>query len=983
MIRRRLYNPAQLTPDELKASFVAREDTLAEMLRLIGEQPPGRPCQHVMLIGPRGMGKTTLGLRFLHAIGDTPDLAARWQPVAFYEESYEIGDLADFWLAALRHLTRATNDPRWADRADALARDEGDRERLAAYALSALTDCCRENGKRLILFVENLDTIFRQLRDEREIHALRATLIERPEILLLGSANAVFQAIRGHGEPFYEFFRLFILEGLGREDAHRILAALAGCEGRPEIPEAMKRERGRLEAIRRLTGGNPRLLVLACRMLIESPLGSAFEDLERLIDEQTPYFKARIEELPIQARKVFHCLAEGWKPMLAKEVAGTATLSSSHASAQLRQLVEKGYAREIHLPRAKRARYEVSDRFYNIYYLLRFSRTERDRLERLVTFLHDLFGPAGMRTMYPATLATLRGDGIGAGEIAEWLGVLASHVARDQGFKGREDWLREALDIAMSRIGPGSSIVDRIQREFATQERLNELMQDAIDLFGAGRLSEATAKFRNVIEKQPDNVLAWTLLGLTLMQEHPEESIAALEHVPKHVVPDDPAELRALAAMALTVNGVILVQLARHGDAVATLEQIPEYTDPDDKDYLRVLSAVMELLTGSFLAMSDRHEEAIAAWQRASENVRPDDPEELRGMAAEALKRKGDALAELGRHEEAIAAWQRASENVRPDDPEELRGMAAEALKRKGDALAELGRHEEAIAAWQRASENVRPGDPEELRGMAAEALRNKGDALAKLGQHEEAIAAWEQTTEYIFVEDPTELRHVATRALGAKGLALSRMEHYDDSTTAWHWASQYVRPDDPEETRQVVVMMLAVGSRLFNLHGKHREAEAACRKATYIEPMHHESWQVLAEAILYQDDDARLPEAEDCARRAVELAPENPGALHTLSDVLACRGSWTEALDRLAYALHIGGDVFQEREWPGLTESLIPAVAAGHGSRVKRMMEEAGLTEPMEPLWHAIRAELGEELEPLPVEIMETVTDLRQEFSD
>ena len=557
MIRRRLYNPAQLTPDELKASFVAREDTLAEMLRLIGEQPPGRPCQHVMLIGPRGMGKTTLGLRFLHAIGDTPDLVARWQPVAFYEESYEIGDLADFWLAALRHLTRATNDPRWADRADALARDEGDTERLAAYALSALMDYCRENGKRLILFIENLDTIFRQLRDEREIHALRATLIERPEILLLGSANAVFQAIRGHGEPFYEFFRLFILEGLGREDAHRILAALADCEGRPEIPEAMKRERGRQETIRRLTGGNPRLLVLACRMLIESPLGSAFEDLERLIDEQTPYFKARIEELPIQARKVFHCLAEGWKPMLAKEVAGAAKLSSSHASAQLRQLVEKGHAREIRLPRTKRARYEVSDRFYNIYYLLRFSGAERDRLERLVTFLG------------------------------------------------------------------------------------------------------------------------------------------------------------------------------------------------------------------------------------------------------------------------------------------------------------------------------------------------------------------------------------------------------------------------------------------LLNMHGRYGEAEAACSKATDIEPMHHESWRVLAEAILCQDDDARLPEAEDCARRAVELAPENPGALHTLSDVSACRGNWTEALDRLAYALHIGGDVFQEKEWPGLTESLIQAVAAGHGSRVKRMMEEAGLTEPMEPLWHATRAELGEELEPLPAEIMETVMDIRQEFSD
>ena len=412
MIRRRLYNPAQLTPGELKASFVAREQTLAEMLRVIGGQMPGRPCQHMMLISPRGMGKTTLGLRFLYAVEDDPNLAAQWQPVAFHEESYGIGNLAEFWLAALHHLTRATGDPRWADRADSLAEDEGDTERLAAYALASLLDFSEASGKRLILFVENLDAILAQLRNEREIHALRASLIERPEILLLGSANAVFEAIRGYGQPFYEFFRIFTLEGLEPADARRMLEAVAHCEGRPEIPETLNREHGRLETIRRLTGGNPRLLVLSCRMLIESPLGSAIEDLEQLIDEQTPYFKARIEDLPVQARKVFHCLSEGWKPMLAKEVADAAKLSSSHASAQLKQLLEKGYVREVRLPGGKRARYEVSDRFYNIYYLLRFSRTGRDRLERLVAFLHDLFGPAGMRTMYPAALAALRADSV-------------------------------------------------------------------------------------------------------------------------------------------------------------------------------------------------------------------------------------------------------------------------------------------------------------------------------------------------------------------------------------------------------------------------------------------------------------------------------------------------------------------------------------------------------------------------------------------
>ncbi len=407
MIRKRLHNPAQLAPEELKASFVARHKTLAGMLRLLREQTSGRPCQHILLVGPRGMGKTSLGLRFLQAVEESPDLAADWQPVAFREESYEIVDLADFWLAALRHLSRATENPQWADRADALERDERDAERLAAYALAALLDFRQASGKRLILFVENLDLIFDQLRDERDVHALRASLIEHSDILLLGSANAVFDAIRHHGKPFYEFFRLFSLRGLDSAACRRLFQTLAEREGQTEILEMPDLEHGRLEIVRRLTGGNPRLLVLACRMLTESPSGSAFEDLERLIDEQTPYFKARVEALPVQARKVFHCLAARWTPMLARELSVATRLSSSHASAQLRQLVEKGYVKEVQLPREKRVRYEVGDRFYNIYYLLRFSRAGRDRLERLVAFLHDLFGSTGMRSTSPAALEAL------------------------------------------------------------------------------------------------------------------------------------------------------------------------------------------------------------------------------------------------------------------------------------------------------------------------------------------------------------------------------------------------------------------------------------------------------------------------------------------------------------------------------------------------------------------------------------------------
>ena len=903
MIRQRLYNPAQLTPDELKASFVARKETLADMIRLLREQECGRPCQHLMLIGPRGMGKTTLGLRFLHAVGESPDLAENWQPVPFYEESYNVSDLADFWLAALRHLTRATEDLRWEDRADALAKDERDTERLAAYALAALMDFCQASGKRLILFVENLDAIFEQLRYEREVHALRATLIECPNILLVGSANAVFEAIRGHGEPFYEFFRLFILEGLGQEETLQILGALACGEDKPEMAETLHRERGRLETLRRLTGGNPRLLVLACRLLIESPLGSAFEDLERLIDEQTPYFKARIEELPVQSRKLFHCLAEGWKPMLAREVADAAKLNSSHASAQLKQLVEKGYAREIRLRGAKRTRYEVSDRFYNIYYLLRFSRAGRDRLERFVAFLHDLFGPSGMRMMYPAALAALRADDSRAGETSDWLAILAGYVAGDMDFKGREDWRCEALDLAKNTIGPNAPVIEKIQKAFADQdqamlEHFVEWLENFAALLKAGRATEVEASLRKATEASPDNPFSWLLLGIVL-----------------------------------------------EGDR--------------------------------------RFEEAIPALDRVLEYVSQDDQSDWRAVAGGALACKGNAFFQLKRYEEAIASLSQVSEYIRPDDLVVFRNAAALAYELNGTALTELDRYEEAIAALQRVTEYVRLDDPAEPRQLAAKALNAKGDILAELERNEEAAAAWERATEYVRAEDPKELRYLAFRALRCKATLLFELKRYEEAAAIVRRGSEYIRPDDPLETRRWGAVSLEAISQFSNLLGRHEEAEAACRRATDIEPTHDEAWRVLAETILCQDDDARLSESEECARRAVELAPKNPSALHTLSDVLARRGQWTEALDRIEHALRLGGDDFQKQEWSGLTESLIWAVAAGHGPRVKRIMEEAGLAEPMEPLWHAVREELGEALEPLPAEIRDTVTEIRQEFTE
>ena len=616
----RVYNPAQLPGDDLEKSFVARQETLADLLRAIREQAQDRPCQHTLLIGPRGMGKTTMGLMCLRRIEQDSALSAHWQPVPFHEESYGVGDLADLWLTALRHLTHATGDGQWAEKADALVAGERDADRQAAYALAALLDFHQQSGKRLLLFIENLDQVLAQIGDERQIHALRAALTQHPELLLLGSANTVFKAIRNHSHPFYEFFRLVFLRGLDADETRLLLKAAAGEQSREGFQDAMVKETGRLETIRRLTGGNPRLLKLACRMMVESPLGAALEYLERLIDEQTPYFKGRIEELPPQLRRVFHCLAEGWRPLLAKEVAAASKLSSSHASAQLRQLVEKGYAKEHQLPNRKRLYYEVVDRFYNIYYLLRLSHQGRGRFKRLLQFLQDLFGVVGMWTLYEAALSELR-EGMAEEEKGDLISILAEHVAGDRGFVGRAGWMQEAA-------------------KFAEHTVIHGWLCKGIEQIEASQFEDSAATFGDT-----------------------------LDYARK-----DPAASDSFLLLALAGRVASLAHLGNY-DAIVDDEHshFAETVRLNDNELTRHLAALYFLGCGDAHEALERPAEATEMWTRCADLIGVDDQSSLQGIAAIALFLVAGSHMRRSQYDEAMRITRRAWEYDCTDVPGPLR----------------------------------------------------------------------------------------------------------------------------------------------------------------------------------------------------------------------------------------------------------------------------------------------------------------------
>ena len=194
-----------------------------------------------------------------------------------------------------------------------------------------------------------------------------------------------------------------------------------------------------------------------------------------------------------------------------------------HGSAQLRQLIDRGYVREVRQDGETRSRYEVSDRFYNMYYLLRFSPVGRARLERLVDFLHQLYGPIGMRRTYEAALDTLRKGTFSSSDLADWATVFAGHVAADNDYPARANWLSAVTELVVERLGKDSPS----QRELGTVVAAKGWDQPAMarvlyaGLVDAlhGDAARAEVAFRDVMATTPGVQSVQLALGFALYRQ--------------------------------------------------------------------------------------------------------------------------------------------------------------------------------------------------------------------------------------------------------------------------------------------------------------------------------------------------------------------------------------------------------------------------------------------------------------------------------
>ena len=707
------YNPGFLSDDELIQSFCVRTNEFDSIVETLHENT-GNSNQHILVIGPRGSGKTTLLLRVVIEIRRDVAMSSRIFPIVFAEESYEVSTCGEFWLECLDRLaTQVSNKEEQEDirRTWEELQSVRDDQALEERCLGALLDFADREGKRLLLVVENMNMIFRDAADENTGWRLRKTLQTEPRIMLVASATSRFEEIDNPEQALYDLFRTLTLQPLSSSECATLWEAISG-----QAPVMEK-----IRSLEILTGKNPRLLAIIAGFGGALSFRALMQDLFQMIDEHTEYFRSHIEALSAaQERRVYLALAKLWKPATTREIANLARLDTSQCSALLQRLIERGVVEEKGgTPRRKR--YYLTERLYNIYYLLRNGES-RKVVQALIQFMVAFYSDDELDEMEHKIVK----------EIHEL-------PIKNKGFINDtmiNDFYRQFFELR-----------NKYRDYYSNKEEklIFELIEEAIKM-SKNKNYEAIIDICNNIEDIYDNIINDTNIINML-------------------------DINKAVARALLNKSISLTHLDRDSESIIVCNNILErFSGNNTPDLIEIIRQVM-IHKANTLGKLNRISEEIDIYDHYLDKFDNNDTYQMTSNILQIYINKAVALSYLNKTKEAMDIYDNIIEKFDDNQDIEIIIIVAHAFTNKGAILGILDKTEETISLNDEIIHRFDNIDIPEIRQLVVQAFMNKGVALIQLNQVNDAFNLYEEVVDRFSDSDIPAIIGCVVQALVQKSL--------------------------------------------------------------------------------------------------------------------------------------------------------------------------------------------------------------------
>jgi tetratricopeptide (TPR) repeat protein/DNA-binding transcriptional ArsR family regulator len=906
------FTPSRTDLHVLEEIFVQRHEILADIIERVRESGFTGNKHQVLLVGPRGIGKTHLITLLQHRITQDRELAERVR-IAWLLEDETITSFVQLLKRIYESLAEEypTEFPRnWLE--DVLDRIPG---QIRKGFESILVERFRD--KTLLLIVENLDLLFDGLGDEGE-KQLRAFLQTHPFTSIVATSQRLFKGARARERPFFGFFATEHLRPLAVADAVELLCRIARHREQADLVAflATPEGRSRVRAIHHLAGGNHRIYIILSGFITRDSLDELAGPFEKMVDELTPYYQERMRWLTPQQRQIVEHLCAREETCTPKGIARHLLTTENSVSSQLKKLLELGYV--LRSPRGRESLYELAEPLMRLASEVKEKRHKPFRL--LVNFLRIWYRP----DVLPQLLAEA---GTPSLRVHLQAAISESRSKPDPRLKVLE---REA---AKAWQGNHTKELAQILEELAQTVGSAEVWtQSALEHHKLRDYEAAIGCTNYALAIEPSDAVAWTLKGACL--------VSLDRHLDALVAFEKALETDQANALPWMLKGIVLHTLARHMDAIECFDKAINVRSSEAlvwlykgrcRDELEQVEAALEcysqavsldpLLVEAWnrkavsLTILGKHEAAVECIDKVLEIDGEGGRMTIKGInlailgqdadAVECLEKGltadptarfglpflGNSLNNLGRYADALE---------RVDDYLTTNAAGAQDWKIKAAILDNLGRCEAAIECVDRALE-IAPHDKT--------TWILKGDTLRELNQDAAAINCYDEALEidpkdrFVWYKKSDALEDLGQydRAIECADMALEIDPNYAD---AWH-----------------------IKGYILGELNRYAEAIECYDKALEIDPQQEYAWINKGHTLTSL---GRHESAIDCFGKGLEIVPDDTSVLINKGSSLSLLGRYDDAgecynrvlvaspTDPL-YAFHRSTAMFGLRRWePG-----------------------------------------------------------------